>query len=406
MISPVNIAPPKNWQDFELLCLKLWGEIWEIPRDIELNSDNAQGQQGVDIYGLVGLQYYGIQCKNKKLNLINGITNRITIKDIQEEIDKAKAFKPALGKLIIATSLSKDQKIEEYVREQNLENIRNGLFGVQICFWDYIERNIMEFAKTYNWYVKHEGQHQVRIIAVTFKEGKLSSIQHPKFQRNIEKYIYNPEPLLQLPSQVQMVINPTDSLYQQLDFLKAMEEQQKQKVHDLLPRIEWEQLCWFELSIRNTGQTVIEDYKIKLNFVGEFVEVGIATPSVFNSLNFNPIVREYSNSIKSLYVQPREKILVQNDGYLTNSFYVKPVMDKPATIILYWTLIARDFECSGKLDIEIVPLYHTVTKIYNAKSLEEEHETQSISLISRPGYSNMMHGGASFLDKMSDYTFE
>lgn len=67
MKSPFNIHPPKNWQDFETLCLKLWGEIWNIPHEIDFNSDNAQGQHGVDIYGPVngGKDYYGIQCKNK-----------------------------------------------------------------------------------------------------------------------------------------------------------------------------------------------------------------------------------------------------------------------------------------------------------------------------------------------------
>lgn len=42
MKAPVNIHPPKNWQDFETLCLKLWGEIWNIPHEIEFNSDNSQ----------------------------------------------------------------------------------------------------------------------------------------------------------------------------------------------------------------------------------------------------------------------------------------------------------------------------------------------------------------------------
>ncbi|WP_231492242.1 hypothetical protein [Pedobacter sp. Leaf170] len=105
MIAPNNIHPPKNWQDFEMLCLRLWGEIWNIPDEIEFNSDNSQGQHGVDIYGAVenGLKYNGVQCKNKKLNLIDGSPNRISITDIDAEIEKAKEFKPALNKLVIAT---------------------------------------------------------------------------------------------------------------------------------------------------------------------------------------------------------------------------------------------------------------------------------------------------------------
>ncbi|MDP9959307.1 hypothetical protein J2T04_001186 [Chryseobacterium lathyri] len=36
MKASINIHPPKNWQDFETLCLKLWGEIWNIPHEIDL----------------------------------------------------------------------------------------------------------------------------------------------------------------------------------------------------------------------------------------------------------------------------------------------------------------------------------------------------------------------------------
>jgi len=29
MISPTQIRKPENWQDFEKLYKKLWGEIWD-----------------------------------------------------------------------------------------------------------------------------------------------------------------------------------------------------------------------------------------------------------------------------------------------------------------------------------------------------------------------------------------
>lgn len=149
MIAPTNIHPPKNWQDFETLCLRLWGEIWNIPDEIEYNSDNAQGQHGVDIYGPVdgGLKYNGIQCKNKKLNLIDGSPNRISITDVKAEIEKAKEFKPALNKLIIATSLPKDQKVEEFIRIQSVEQVSSGLFSTQICFWDFSNGNYPNIKK-------------------------------------------------------------------------------------------------------------------------------------------------------------------------------------------------------------------------------------------------------------------
>lgn len=140
MIAPSAINPPKNWQDFETLCLKLWGEIWEIPHEIEFNSDNSQGQQGVDIYGPIenGAKYNGIQCKNKRLNLIDGSPNRITINDVQSEIDKALQFQPQLNKLVIATSLPKDQKVEEYIRMKSVEHVGKNLFLYKYVFGSFL----------------------------------------------------------------------------------------------------------------------------------------------------------------------------------------------------------------------------------------------------------------------------
>jgi hypothetical protein len=155
MISSQNILTPSNWQDFELLCLKLWGEIWEKQHEIEFNSDNSLGQDGVDIYCIPTNQtgYFGIQCKNKKLFKKNGQLNKITKSIIDEEISKAKNFKPKLKKLIIATSIEKEKAIEEYVREINIAHIEQGLFSVQICFWDFISRKMCEYENVYNWYL-------------------------------------------------------------------------------------------------------------------------------------------------------------------------------------------------------------------------------------------------------------
>ncbi|AZI20423.1 hypothetical protein [Chryseobacterium taklimakanense] len=188
MKAPLNIHPPKNWQDFETLCLKLWGEIWNVPHEIEFNSDNSQGQNGVDIYAPFenGTKYNGIQCKNRKLNLIDGSPNRITVSDIQSEIDKALNFLPKLNKLVIATSLPKDQKVEEFVRTKSVENVEKGLFSIQICFWEFFERKIVEFPGVYNWYIKNEDFLSDRKVKVTFQGGETEITKHPKFQKTIK----------------------------------------------------------------------------------------------------------------------------------------------------------------------------------------------------------------------------
>lgn len=61
-----TMEKPVNWQDFESLCKKLWGEIWHCP-SIKKNGRQGQSQNGVDIYGIPAgeTDYFGIQCKGK-----------------------------------------------------------------------------------------------------------------------------------------------------------------------------------------------------------------------------------------------------------------------------------------------------------------------------------------------------
>jgi hypothetical protein len=49
MKAKKQLRKPENWQDFESLCKKLWGEIWNCP-EIKKNGRKGQPQHGVDIY--------------------------------------------------------------------------------------------------------------------------------------------------------------------------------------------------------------------------------------------------------------------------------------------------------------------------------------------------------------------
>lgn len=52
MKAPQQLRKPSNWQDFELLCKKLWGEIWKCEDTIQRNGRQGQKQNGVDVYGM------------------------------------------------------------------------------------------------------------------------------------------------------------------------------------------------------------------------------------------------------------------------------------------------------------------------------------------------------------------
>jgi len=414
MKAPVNIHPPKNWQDFETLCLKLWGEIWNIPHEIDFNSDNSQGQNGVDIYGAVegGLKYNGIQCKNKKLNLIDGKPNRITVSDIQTEIEKAKSFQPNLSKLIIATSLPKDQKIEEYVRKQSVENVAMGLFSIQICFWEFFERKITEFTNVYNWYIKNEDFHRVKQFAVKFDNGEDIIICHPKFQKKIKRSIFKPKVDIE-----EQEFDSKLNLGNVFNKYKSSNIKPKINFNELSANLggnfsfvthnmfTWGQICWLRLQFVNTGNDVIEDFKIELDFDGEFKRVGAENGSSFLESKFINNVKEYSNTKESLYIETKNKTLVQGDYFDSGNFYIEPnVTAENNEIIINWKLISRDFSDTGELIVRIEPKFHTVFLDQYVDNIEEEHEEVTYELFRRPGYANFW--GPSYLDKESDYNFE
>lgn len=414
MKSPLNIHPPKNWQDFETLCLKLWGEIWKIPHEIEFNSDNAQGQNGVDIFGPVnnGLNYNGIQCKNKKLNLINGLRNRITIKDIQEEIDKAKGFQPNLSKLIIATSLPKDQKVEEYVRKASVENIENGLFSIQICFWEFFERKLTEFPNVYNWYVKNEDFHRVKQISVKFNNGSDEIFCHPKFQKNIKRYVLNTldeklEKEKPDTTTLNKVVTMTLSEIAMESILQSNKEFKPTKFdfkNVVGEQHVWGQNCWLKLLIKNSGESVIEDFKIELDFEGDFEEVGAENRNGLFRSDFINDVKEYSNSNISLFIKTKTQVLVPDDKFITGNFYISLKAGEYSEIVIKWKLISRNFTDSGSLLVKVVPQYHTIYIDEKVSTMEEVREEISYELFRRPGIRSF--DGINYLDKLSDYSFE
>src|SRR5436305_12363210 len=108
MEAPKTLRRPSNWQDFESLCKKLWGEIWNCP-EIQKNGRLGQEQSGVDIFGIpfYEKEYYGIQCKGK--NEYNNY--QFTELEILDEINKAESFEPKLKKYYLTTTAQNDNKI-------------------------------------------------------------------------------------------------------------------------------------------------------------------------------------------------------------------------------------------------------------------------------------------------------
>jgi hypothetical protein len=59
MKASLSLIRPINWQDFESLAKKQWGEIWNCT-NIRKNGCRGNNQHGVDVYGRPNLQWQGL----------------------------------------------------------------------------------------------------------------------------------------------------------------------------------------------------------------------------------------------------------------------------------------------------------------------------------------------------------
>ncbi len=105
--------PPDDPAEFESLCLDLWKEIWGPDSRAQLHGRSGQEQDGVDLFGLdrAGRQV-GVQCKVKKALL----GSKLTVPELETEVEKAKAFLPSLSLYIVATTGPRDAAVQERAR--------------------------------------------------------------------------------------------------------------------------------------------------------------------------------------------------------------------------------------------------------------------------------------------------
>lgn len=155
MPSPIRkqIAPPLNWQDFETLCADLFQWIWNDPLT-KLHGRSGQNQHGVDIYGqLPGTEeWQGVQCKGKDGRYGAILTER----EIIEEVEKAKKFRPMLASFTIVTTAQSDAKTEHLARQITAEHSQLGLFRVEVLGWDEIVRRMTSNEELFDKYYPNQ----------------------------------------------------------------------------------------------------------------------------------------------------------------------------------------------------------------------------------------------------------
>ncbi len=143
----LRLQIPKNWQDFEAICHKLWREFWGDP-NAQRNGRNGQAQNGVDVYGKPTYQgaYAGVQCKDKDGRLGQSLTQ----KELLEECQKATQFHPGIRTFSMATTAPRDEGIQEVAR--NLTQEAKFPFSVYVWSWDDIESEIIYRPSLFSYY--------------------------------------------------------------------------------------------------------------------------------------------------------------------------------------------------------------------------------------------------------------
>ena len=119
---------------FETFCIKLWSRMLSI--NFDKYGRRGQKQSGVDLLGLDKNTrlWTGIQCKVRRDSLI--------LSDITSDIEAAKTLNPKLDTLIIATTASRDNKLQDKIRILQEQHYAERLFGIKIAFWDDIEEEL------------------------------------------------------------------------------------------------------------------------------------------------------------------------------------------------------------------------------------------------------------------------
>lgn len=367
MKAPKSLRKPLNWQDFETLCKKLWGEIWEC-REIQKNGRSGQSQNGVDVYGipLGEKEYYGIQCKGKD----EYADKQFTQQEVVDEIKKAKNFKPALKKLYFATSANKDVNIEEFIRLKNIEHIDAGLFEVHLFSWEDIVDLIEENRHTYSYYLESQNFKNTSSVNVSFGNGQKEITLTPKFKQTRTIYrlpVTHKDPfflgLMGIQSELASIAAMNSNIGAIMISTRA-----RAKIN--LSYVK------FDIMLTNTGSDALEEYKLFFNLDGELSDIAKTNVSedfpVLLSINNMLLPSTYVyNDDKSGKLIPRNNILVGDDKFISEDIYIKP-SPVECDIKVKWKLISRSFKSTGTLIIHITPEMKFGSKEVDVDNIKDE----------------------------------
>lgn len=355
MQAQTQIHKPSNWQDFETLCMKLWGRIWDCADTIKKNGRAGQKQHGVDILGKKKGEnlFSAIQCKGK-----DDYTNsKLTKKEIDAEIEKAHHYDGKLIRFIIATTANKDAEIEEYVMEKNIEHCSKGLFEVYLFSWEDIVDRLTEHKDVYQWYLglsNYIGSHN---IEVTFEDRNVEYTIYPHYCEKTKKYVMPDDKQYIMHKKVEQRMRElTDQLYPPK--LQSIGQPSQKKSNK-----SW---CRIPICIKNSGTAEIELVKMDIDCKKEDVfAVNTKIPTKLDGVmeRWDIMLSELSkrnDTTCGLRYEPRERLIVPQDEKRID-FYILP-RPKTNRLDVYLKLYTREYFSEKSLHIVVKPEYHKASE--------------------------------------------
>jgi hypothetical protein len=362
MKATLTLRRPAHWQDFETLCKKLWGEIWNCPT-IRKNGRSGNKQHGVDVYGIPAgeMQYYGIQCKGK-----DEYTNKqYSESEITEEIENAKKFSPPLKAFYLTTTAVKNADIEQYVREKNIENVKIGLFSIEIFSWEDIVELIDENKATHDWYVNSQNYKTQQSISLTFQDGSSEITCRPLFTKRIIHYKQKKVGSESLFNNTIIgAISHPKSTFGRLEVMPNPNFSSKTN----------HSYSEIKLRIKNTGKDSIEDFKVILEFQGEIAILDDTNKEGLfaNISRYVPNVKLCTEHLAGEII-PEKNVLVSEDVFISDSIFIKP-RPLESKIVINWKLLSKDFKDEGQLFVNIQPDYIPINQ---TEWVEEKSEIRT-----------------------------
>ncbi|SCY42894.1 hypothetical protein SAMN05216420_10656 [Nitrosospira sp. Nl5] len=130
------------------MCVQVYGVVFEDPKP-KINGRRGQAQGGVDVFvNAKSIGRIGVQCKKYfKIEL--------EFKHVDDEVKKADKYKTPIKILIIATTSPSSAPLLHQVQVMSDAREAQGLFTVEVEFWEDIENRINSFNALLDSYAPH-----------------------------------------------------------------------------------------------------------------------------------------------------------------------------------------------------------------------------------------------------------